>query len=110
MKAIGRAANFLVGVVETIVVGILTVIGFVIGVICIVYGFHECWSLIDGAHLGTLKSIAGIVGLILVAVVTLSVIGEMLDPFDFMNFTGGEEGARKATRDDLRKAGLIRRR
>jgi hypothetical protein len=40
----------------------------------------------------------------------LSAIGELLDPFDFMNFTSGDEGAKKATRADLRKAGLIKRR
>lgn len=110
MKAIGRLANILVGIVETLVVGILKVIGFVIGVACIVFGLHKSWSLIDGAHLGTLRSIGGIVWLTFTVVMTLSAIGELLDPFDFMNFTDTGDGAKKAKRADLRKAGLIRRR
>jgi hypothetical protein len=68
------------------------------------------WPMIDGAHLGTASSIGGIAGLIFTAVMTLAAIGELLDPFDFMSVADGDEGAKKATRDDLRKAGLIGRR
>jgi hypothetical protein len=110
MKAIGKVANFLVAVFETFLVGILKVIGFVIGVVCVVFGVTECWSLIDGAHLGTLKSIGGIVGLTFVIVMTLNAIGDVLDPFEVKMFSDSDEGATKATRAQLRKAGLIRRR
>ena len=110
MKAIGRLANFLVAVVETFLVGLLKVIGFVVGAVFVLYGLSEFWSIIDGSHLGSLRSIGGIVGLTFVIVMTLSAIGEFLDPFDLMNFTDTNDGAKKATRADLRKAGLIRRR
>jgi hypothetical protein len=110
MKFIGRVANFLVGIVEMILVGIGRVIGFAVGVISVVILANTFWPMIDGAHLGTASSIGGIAGLIFTAVMTLAWIGHLLDPFDFMNVGDTDEGAKKATRDDLRKAGLIGRR
>jgi uncharacterized YccA/Bax inhibitor family protein len=110
MSAIGRLANFLVAIVETFVFGFLKVIGLMIGAACVVYSLSVSWSMIDGSHLGSLRSIGGIIGLTFVIVMTLSAIGELLDPFDFMNVTDTNDGAKKATRADLRKAGLIRRR
>jgi hypothetical protein len=110
MRAIGKIANFLVGVFETLLFGVLRGVGFVIGVICLVLVFAQFWSMIDGSHLGTLRSIAGIVGLTFAVIMTLSAIGEFLNPLELKPFMDSDEGATKATRADLRKAGLIRRR
>jgi hypothetical protein len=110
MKTIGSVANLLVAIIETSIVGLLKLIGFLISAACVLYGLRECWSMIDGSHLGSLRSIGGIVGLTFVIVMTLGAIGELLDPFDFMNLADSNDGAKKATRADLRKAGLIRRR
>ena len=53
MRGIGKLADLLVALFETLFMGILKVIGLVVGAICAVLLFRQFWSMIDGANLGT---------------------------------------------------------
>jgi hypothetical protein len=111
MRSIGRAANFIAGAVITMIEFVLKLIGGIIGVCLLIYGFTEMWSLIDPTHLDSAKSLAGIAGTIFLSLLTLNMIGNWLDPFDAFSVKpkGGGGEMRSATRDDLRSGGLFGR-
>jgi hypothetical protein len=108
MRSIGKLANLVIGIFELVVIGMFKVVGYVVASLSAVAVIVQFWPMIDGAR--PYQSIFGVVGLIFAGWMVLAVIGEAFDPFDpfdIKNFSDTEDGARKATRDDLRKRGLI---
>jgi hypothetical protein len=54
----------------------LKVLNFIAGVVCATFAVATFWSMIDGDHLGSLKSIGGMLGLGLMIVMIWGLIGD----------------------------------
>jgi hypothetical protein len=112
MRAIGRLANAIVTGVLRVLGGLALLVGIVIAVPTFGWGFRKFWSLVDGAHPTSLRSVAGYAGLLFVGLLALAAIGEWLDPFDWRDLPvkGGSGDMRTADADDLKDGGIFGRR
>lgn len=111
MRAIGRAANFIVDVVLTAVSSVLHVIAFGLFFYAMFDAAPTFWATIDPAHLTSLSSIVSIAVLVLMGLMIFAAVG-LLDHFDLRSTvpkSGGGE-MRTANRDDLRAGGILGKR
>jgi hypothetical protein len=111
MRAIGRAANFIVDVVMTVFSFIFRLIAFIFFFWAMYYTVPTFWSTIDPAHLTSLSSIVSIAVLVLMGLMIFAAVG-LLDHFDLRSTvpkSGGGE-MRTANRDDLRAGGILGKR
>jgi hypothetical protein len=109
MRGLGRAANLLATAIATLLTWIFRLIGCLLTLIIVPFGFSSLWSLVDWSHIGSVASLAGIAGLIFLSIATLVAIGELFDPFDIRTIKPQSGGGkmRSANRDDLRSGGLF---
>jgi hypothetical protein len=113
LRAIGKGAHWIVAIIVTVMMWVVRVIFAVITVILTIHLVRDLWSMIDPAHLNSLKSIGGIAGLFATGVVILATIGDVLNPLDLIEairdakLEGGSGDMRIAEPSDLKDGGIF---
>jgi len=113
LRAIGKGANWIVAIIVMAITLVLRAALAIFTVFFAVELLREMWSLIDPAHLDSLKSVGGIAGLFVMGVLILATIGELLDPFELLEALRGaklETGSgdmRIAEPGDLKDSGIF---